>query len=67
MKNSFKLHELQEKKKSEEDKSAIPKKPCTICSKMLSGAYGRWLQADESEVWTCSRVCENSYIERKQK
>jgi len=64
MKGSFKLHEAQAKKK-EEDGIAIDRKPCTVCGKVLAGPYGRWLQANDTEVWTCSKTHEVAYLERK--
>jgi hypothetical protein len=60
MKNSFKLHAVQEQKKKE-DENAIDPKPCCICSKQLKGAYGRHMKGDE-EVWTCSKRCEEAYV-----
>lgn len=65
MKGSFKLHDLQAKKKAEEDEWAVPQQPCTVCGKMLAGAYGRWLQADGTEVWTCSKSHEDVYKESR--
>lgn len=64
MKGGVKLHELQAQKAKEKE-FAIATKPCTVCQKVLAGAYGRWLLADENEVWTCSKTCDSTYIERK--
>ena len=63
MKQSFKLHEAQEKKK-EEDKNAIDTKPCIVCDKILRAPYGRSMLGDE-EVWTCRLSHEQSFQERR--
>jgi hypothetical protein len=64
MKNSFKLYELKQKKEQEEENS-IERRPCVVCAKILAGPYGRWLEADDSEVWTCSKSHEAEYLLRK--
>ena len=65
MKGGFKLHEMQEKKRAQEDEFAIERKPCVICDKVLAGPYGRWLLADDTEVWSCSKTHEEAYADTR--
>jgi len=60
MKNSFKLHEVQAAKKEKDLADWVLQQPCCVCSKLLSGAYGRHMRGDQ-EVWVCSTKCEEKY------
>lgn len=63
MKNSFKLHEVQEKRKSKEDELAgwVVAKDCFVCNKTLPAPYARHMQGDK-EVWVCNSKCEAQHV-----
>lgn len=64
MKNSFKLHEHQEKKKQEE--FTIPPVTCHICKKVVGGAYG-WTNFDDKLAGSCSGRCESQMAVLREK
>jgi hypothetical protein len=64
MKNSFKLHEHQEKKKLEEP--SIPPVTCHICSKVVGGAYG-WTELGDILAGSCSSRCESQMVILREK
>ena len=56
MKQSFKLHEAQQKKR-EDDLAAWIKQPtCCVCQRNCEGYYGR-----HGDSGSCSKKCEESY------
>jgi len=57
MKGGMKLHQLQQKRKDEEDEWKLTCQACAICNKTLSGPYGRFMEGDR-ELWVCSAKCE---------
>ena len=65
MKGGMKLHQLQQKRKDEEDEWALTCQGCAICNKVLAGAYGQWSQPDETTLWTCSKTCDELYREKR--
>lgn len=58
MKNGRNLRDLQQERKDREP--WVKPQPCLTCKKVIPGAYG-----NHSDGWTCSRVCERTYDERK--
>lgn len=63
MKSSFKLHEVQERKKQEDEK-AIDTKPCIVCGKIIPAPYGRSMISNK-EVWTCRLSHEQTFQEKR--
>ena len=53
MKNSFKLHDVQQKKKEEQEERWIHQPICCICKRECEGYYGRW-----GNSGTCDSACE---------
>ncbi len=53
MKNSFKLHEVQQKKKDKELEQWIHQPICCVCKRECEGYYGRW-----GNSGTCDSACE---------
>lgn len=62
MKNSFKLHEVQENRKKKEDDLSgwVVAKECVVCNKTLPAPYARHMVNDE-EKWVCNSKCEGEF------
>lgn len=64
MKGGQNLRELQQQRKDKEESDWVASRPCHVCKKVITGAYG-WTLLQCGYVWSCSASCEREVARQR--